>query len=222
MSFHLFPHCTVTLPPLCRIYWRRWRYKMLLGYILSSVCPRLSIYTILWNFICYAIYEAMRFQRAQALSKQIENNVYAVCRVCDAIQLVPFHFWRMEHDEAVNTLDTAVGGGGVSDTLMSAPASCTWNESLIFGICLDASARRHALMSSPYKNNTYHTTSLKYREHVCVSSANTSLQHRSDGVSAAVVTILTSVGAAYLINIADNIHSYPSVWETMPGCLLNW
>ena len=39
---HLFAHCIVTLSSLCRLIWRHWTSKMLIRYLLSSVCLRLS------------------------------------------------------------------------------------------------------------------------------------------------------------------------------------
>ena len=41
----LFVHNTISLLSLCKLIWRRWTYKMLVIYILSSVWVRLSIFS---------------------------------------------------------------------------------------------------------------------------------------------------------------------------------
>ena len=42
---HLFVHYTISLSSLCKLIWGHWTYKMPVGYILSSVWVRLSIFS---------------------------------------------------------------------------------------------------------------------------------------------------------------------------------
>ena len=42
---HLLAHYTISWFPLCRVIWKHGTYKMLVRYILSSICLRLSLFS---------------------------------------------------------------------------------------------------------------------------------------------------------------------------------
>ena len=71
----LFVHYAISLSALGKLIWRHWTYKMLVGYILSSVWVRLSIFCI-FSQLSTIQYVGLCFSVLLAISLVMIENIY--------------------------------------------------------------------------------------------------------------------------------------------------
>ena len=105
----------------------------------------------MWVIVCYKfLVSCLLYTKitSSASWKQPsgESFLYIIdsllCQMFNTKWLVPIRFWRMGHCRVVKVLDTVVGVRVASDR-GSLLASRTWSNSLMIGIYLAASARKH-------------------------------------------------------------------------------